>query len=311
MKVAEIKTDVTGRDSIESGSLNPSRMMQVKPEKSLLDYCCISQQTEEIMPSMIYTSKGNYYDASNHAARQLNFCEKVQAGYPYEESKLGQKDVWMTEGRSTPFLVCNKDKVNYLIHYYIERGGDMSTYPFENDSERTKRAYQFNVTLQVNKALEESRLKHVFEEAGVSEGTIAVDAKGEVSIETDVEVSFEKKESMKKQLMERGWTDTALRNMVFSQCSGFAGLSIEEKNEASSMYNVGWILYRYYSVRIEDLSMAEDGSISGLPDEVYEKHDYQSQPDFYDNIRKLIRRGGKSEDEIGRIVYRNGKLFVL
>ena len=77
------------------------------------------------------------------------------------------------------------------------------------------------------------------------------------------------------------------------------------------MYNVGWILYRYYSVRIEDLSMAEDGSISGLPDEVYEKHDYQFQPDFYDNIRKLIRRGGKSEDEIGRIVYRNGKLFVL
>ncbi len=80
MKVSEIKTDVTGRDSIESGSLNPSRMVQVKPKKSLLDYCCISQQTEEIMPSMIYTSKGNnYYDEGNHAVRQLDFCEKAQA----------------------------------------------------------------------------------------------------------------------------------------------------------------------------------------------------------------------------------------
>ena len=91
MKVAEIKTDVTRRDSIESGSLNPSRMVQVKPKKSLLDYCCISQQTEEIMPSMIYTSKGNYYDEGNHVARQLNFCEKAQAGYPYEKASWVRK----------------------------------------------------------------------------------------------------------------------------------------------------------------------------------------------------------------------------
>lgn len=59
------------------------------------------------------------------------------------------------------------------------------------------------------------------------------------------------------------------------------------------------------------MSIAEDGSISGLPDDVYEKYDDQLQTDFYDNIRKLIRRGGKSGDEIGRIVYRNENLFIL
>ncbi len=65
------------------------------------------------------------------------------------------------------------------------------------------------------------------------------------------------------------------------------------------------------SSRIEDLSIAEDGSIFGLPDEVYKKHNYQSQADFYDHIRQLIERGGTSEYELGRFVYRNGKLFVL
>lgn len=187
----------------------------------------------------------------------------------------------------------------------------MSTYPFENDSEKTKKVYKSLVMMDAGRVIEESRLKHVFEKSGISEGTIVIDAKGDVSIETDEDVSLEEKESMKKQLMEAGRTADALRNIIFSESPRFANLSSENRLETSSMYNVGWILYRYYSVRIEDLSMAEDGSISGLPDEIYEKHDYQSQADFYDHIRELIRRGGTSEDEVGRFVYKNGKLFVL
>lgn len=284
---------------------------QIRQPKSLFDYCCISERKETVMPSLCYTKTGDYFDECGKAVRQLDFCEKAQAGYPYDESKLGKEDVWITKGHSTKYIMPNQDKINYLVHYYMEQGGDMSTYPFENDSEKTKTAYKSIVRMEAGKAVEESRLKYVFEKYGISEGTIIVDAKGEVSIETDEEVSQEKKESMKKQLMEAGGTADALRNMVFSESSRFAHLSSEKQIEADNMYYVGWILYRYYSVRIEDLSIAEDGSISGLPDEVYKKYDYQSLTDFYGHIRQLIGRGGTSEDELGRFVYSNGKLFVL
>ena len=32
---------------------------------------------------------------------------------------------------------------------------------------------------------------------------------------------------------------------------------------------------------------------------------------FYNNIKKLIERGGSSEDDVGRIVYKEGNIFVL
>lgn len=305
-----VKTD----SDIKSRSSDLDKTIQVEQPKSLLDCCCISRQSETIMPSLCYTKTGDYFDVCSKAVRQLDFCEKAQVGYPYEESKLGKEDVWITKdekGRTTNYFMPNQDKINYLVHYYMERGGDMSTYPFENDSEKTKRAYKSLVMTHASKAIEESRLKHVFEKYGISEGTIVIDAKGDVSIETDEDVSLEKKESIKKQLMEAGRTADALRNMVFSESSRFVHLSSEKQIETDNMYYVGWILYRYYSVRIEDLSIAEDGSISGLPDEVYKKYDYQSLTDFYDHIRQLIRRGGTSEDELGRFIYKNGKLFVL
>lgn len=284
-------------DSEKIAGFDQGRTAQVEQPASLLDYCCISGQSEMVMPSLSYTMRGDYCDVNSNVARQLNFCEKAQVGYAYEESKLGKEDVWITKdekGRATNYLEYNKDKVNYLIHYYMEQGGDMSTYPFEHDTEETKQAYKSLVMWYGGRVIEESRLKNVFDTAGINEGTFVIDAKGDISIETDEEVSPEKRESMKKQLMEAGKTADALRNMIFGESPKFVGLPSEKKIEISSMYYVGWILYRYYSVRIEDLSMAEDGSISGLPDEVYEKHDYQSQPDFYDNIRNLIRRGGKA-----------------
>lgn len=311
MRVDNCINFVKTNSEVKSISSGQDNTIQVKQPKSLLDYCCISEKSETVMPSLCYTKMGDYLDECSKVVRQLNFCEKAKAGYPYDESKLGKEDVWITKGHSTEYIMPNQDKMNYLIHYYMERGGDMSTYPFENDSEKTKTAYKSIVRMEASKAIEESRLKYVFEKYGISEGTIVVDAKGEVSIETDEEVSLEKKESMKKQLMEAGGTADALRNMVFSEGSRFAHLSSEKQIETDNMYYVGWILYRYYSVRIEDLSIAEDGSISGLPDEVYKKYDYQSLTDFYGHIRQLIRRGGASEDELGRFVYSNGKLFVL
>ena len=77
------------------------------------------------------------------------------------------------------------------------------------------------------------------------------------------------------------------------------------------MYYTGWILYRHYGLRIEDLTIMEDGEISGLTEDVYNDYEYRSDSDFYKNIRKLIEKGGSSDDEVGRIVYKENNIFVL
>ena len=55
----------------------------------------------------------------------------------------------------------------------------------------------------------------------------------------------------------------------------------------------------------------EDGEISGLTEDVYNDYEYRSDSDFYKNIRKLIEKGGSSDDEVGRIVYKENNIFVL
>lgn len=61
----------------------------------------------------------------------------------------------------------------------------------------------------------------------------------------------------------------------------------------------------------EDLAITEDGEIFGLTEDVYNDYEYRSDSDFYNNIKKLIERGGSSEDDVGRIVYKEGNIFVL
>ena len=100
-------------------------------------------------------------------------------------------------------------------------------------------------------------------------------------------------------MVESGKTATAFRNIIFREGQQYVGLSGEKKNEFSSMFYTGWILYRHYGLRVEDLAITEDGEIFGLTD------------DFYNNIKKLIERGGSSEDDVGRIVYKEGNIFVL
>ena len=82
-------------------------------------------------------------------------------------------------------------------------------------------------------------------------------------------------------------------------------------SSTDSMYYTGWILYRHYGLRIEDLTIMEDGEISGLTEDVYNDYEYRSDSDFYKNIRKLIEKGGSSDDEVGRIVYKENNIFVL
>ena len=71
------------------------------------------------------------------------------------------------------------------------------------------------------------------------------------------------------------------------------------------------ILYRHYDLRVEDLAIMEDGGISGLTEDVYNDYEYRSDSDFYKNIIKLRERGGSSEDEVGRLVYKESNIFVL
>ncbi len=328
---------LVGRVPKKNAGFRLGRTVGQAHPRSLLDYCCISGRSKRAMPSQSYTAKGDYSDSSyvrpkfecmrvisqpyvdlnddcGVGARRLDYCDEAQAGFAYDESKIWEKDIWITKdakGRPTSYFKWNQDKVNYLIHYYIERGGDMSTYPFEDDLDKTKGAYKSIVMAYASRAIKESRLKSVFEKGGISDGTIIVDAKGDVTIETEEEVSLENQEEIKKKLTEAGETATALRDVIFDQSPKYVGLSGEKKNETSNLYYVGWILNRYYSTRLEDLSIEEDGSIAGLPDEVYEKKGYQFQTDFYKRLKTLLRKGVKSEDEIGRLIYRNGKLYIL
>ena len=63
-------------------------------------------------------------------------------------------------------------------------------------------------------------------------------------------------------MVESGKTATAFRNIIFREGQQYVGLSGEKKNEFSSMFYTGWILYRHYGLRVEDLAITEDGEIS-------------------------------------------------
>lgn len=184
-------------------------------------------------------------------------------------------------------------------------------YPFENDSDETRTAYKHLAEFYAYQALEESRLRSVFTDSGVDTATITVDAKGEIKIETKAYGNQEQLENVKRKLTEFGKTATAFRNIIFREGQQYAGFSGEKKIELSGMYYTGWILYRHYGLRVEDLSISEDGRISGLTEDVYSDYEYRADSDFYKNIIKLIERGGSSEDEVGRIVYKEGDIFVL
>ena len=187
----------------------------------------------------------------------------------------------------------------------------METYPFENDSEETQTAYKHLAEFYAYQALEESRLRSAFENSGIDSATITVDVKGEIKIESGNNYDSEKLDNLKSKLVESGKTATAFRNIIFREGQQYVGLSGEKKNEFSSMFYTGWILYRHYGLRVEDLAITEDGEIFGLTEDVYNDYEYRSASDFYNNIKKLIERGGSSEDDVGRIVYKEGNIFVL
>ena len=248
--------------NIENGCVQKNRQ-----DKSLLDYYLEDERAEDIIPSFLYTKSGISQDLLN--VKPLNYCEMAKAGYSFSENKLNSKDVWLTvdeNGRqTTPYMKYNKDKVNYLVHYYLDRGGDMETYPFENDSEETQTAYKHLAEFYAYQALEESRLRSAFENSGIDSATITVDVKGEIKIESGNNYDSEKLDNLKSKLVESGKTATAFRNIIFREGQQYVGLSGEKKNEFSSMFYTGWILYRHYGLRVEDLAITEDGEIFGCP----------------------------------------------
>ena len=188
----------------------------------------------------------------------------------------------------------------------------MSTYPFENDSEDIQMAYKNSAEVYGFHAMEECRLRKAFEDAGIQEATISIDVKGEITVDTaDEQADIEALKQCLKSDRTSGRTSISLRNAIFNEGYKYNNLSNEESIDTSAMYATAWQLYRHYGIDIDDLSIEKDGSISGLTDEVYEDYDCQTHTEFYGFIKKLIRRGGSSSDEIGRIMYKDGKLYVL
>lgn len=297
----------------QNENIGTGYVQKMEPDKSLFDYYFVAKETESNIPSFLYTKDGNCRDLLN--VKPINYCKMAENSYPFNDSRVESEDVWRTvdeKGRkTTPYMKYNKDKVNYLIHYYLERGGDMETYPFESDDKETQTAYKHLVEFYACQAIEESRFRSVFVDSGIDTATITVDAKGEIKIEAKDHNNLEELENVKKKLTEFGKAATAFRNIIFREGQQYASLPGEKKNELSSIYYTSWILYRHYGLRVEDLCIQADGSIAGLTEEVYNDYEYRSDSDFYKNIIKRIERGGSSEDEIGRIVYKEGNIFIL
>lgn len=300
-------------DSTHKRYIENSCVQKNMQHKSLLDYYLEDERAADNIPSFLYTKSGISQDLIN--VKPLNYCKMAKNDYPFEETKLNSKDIWFTVGengrQTTPYMKYNQDKVNYLVHFYLERGGNMETYPFENDSEETQTAYKHLAEFYAYRALEESRFRSAFVDSGIDAATITVDAKGEIKIESGSEYNPEKLENVRKKLTESGKTATAFRNIIFREGQQYVCLSAEKKNELSSMYYTGWILYRHYGLKVEDLAIMEDGGISGLTEAVYNDYEYRSDSDFYKDIIKLIEKGGSSEEEVGRIIYKSGDIFVL
>lgn len=155
-------------------------------------------------------------------------------------------------------------------------------------------------------------MKSVFEEAGVTKALVTVDAKGDITVETDEAENEDVNTDVIKQNFEYpAETAQTFRKILFGESPQYLRLSGEKRNDVSCMYYTGWILNHIYGIKVEDLSVAEDGSIVGLTDEVYNDYDYTPQTDFYINVRKLVARGGSSEDEVGRMMYDNGNIYLL
>lgn len=123
----------------------------------------------------------------------------------------------------------NKDKVNYLVHYYLVRWRGYGDIPFENDSEETQTAYKHLAEFYAYQALEESRLRSAFENSGIDSATITVDVKGEIKIESGNNYDSEKLDNLKSKLVESGKTATAFRNIIFREGQQYVGLSGEKK----------------------------------------------------------------------------------
>lgn len=300
-------------DSINKKNIVNGCAQKNMQDKSLLDYYLEDERAVDNIPSFLYTKSGISQDPL--IVKPLNYCKMAENDYSFNETKLNAEDIWLSvdeNGRqTTPYMKYNQDKVNYLVHYYLERGGDMETYPFENDSEETQTAYKHLAEFYAYQALEESRLRSAFADFGVDTATITVDAKGEIKIESGNQYDPDKLENVRRKLMESEKTATAFRNIIFREGQQYIGLPGEKKNEISSMYYTGWILYRHYGLRVEDLAIMENGKISGLTQDVYNDYEYRSDSDFYKDIIKLIEKGGSSEDEVGRIIYKEGNIFVL
>lgn len=282
-------------------------------DKSLLDYYLEDERVVDQIPSFLYTKSGMAQDVLN--VKPLSYCKIAENGYSFDEAKLNSRDIWLTvdeKGRqTTPYMKYNQDKVNYLVHFYLERGGNMETYPFENDSEETQIAYKHLVEFCAYQALEESRFRSAFVDSGIDNATITIDAKGEIRIRSGNDYNSEELENLKRKLIESGEIATAFQNLIIREGQRYESLSGEKKNELSSMYYTEWVLYRQYGLKVEDLAIMEDGKIAGLAEDVYNDYKYRFDSDFYKNVVKLIEKGGSSEDEVGRIVYKEGNIFVL
>jgi hypothetical protein len=283
-------------------------LTEEKVPKTLLDYLVLSELSEEgksVANSDLYTKDGTF--VSLPKLQPLPYCAMIKETFPYDEAKLGEVDVWKTctrDGCNQRSIIPNEDKINYLIQYYVERGGDTSVYPFSNDTEETRKLYEGLATWHGQHAIEESRIRSIFTSAGIEDGKMTIDAKGVIKVEAqdaDMEVVNEKLDNLTIR-------QAIFTRMVYSN-SRYSHFSDERINKLYTSLTVRRALYLEYNTKLEDLSVSENGSILGLPEGIREDYKGGWQY-FYPELQQALAKGGSSDAIVATITYKNGELYI-
>jgi hypothetical protein len=98
--------------------------------------------------------------------------------------------------------------------------------------------------------------------------------------------------------------DLTIRQAVFNRMvysnSRYSHLSDERINEVYTLLSIRRELYYKYDTKLEDLSVAGNGSILGLPEGIQENYK-SGWKYFYPDLQKALAKGGSSEQSLQQL----------
>lgn len=231
----------------------------------------------------------------------------VEQALPYNES-----NVFIAEDYGERHVRYNIDKVNYLAQQIIKKGYQSvykaseirkeleKSYPFEGDSIWMKKSVIFGAIGRAGSLYRHNKLKKAFEDSGVTAATLAIDAKGEITVEASNGGDLEK---LKQMLTHK----SDLFRTVYFKGVGTTMLSDSPEEKRYLVTEVRWMLWHQYGLTINDL-VDEKGKIKDLPEKL--RLTEESKKYFSDLILYGWKHGMTEDTLLGKLTYVNGKLYV-